>query len=151
MRSRLGKRTLVTVVAVGAGILLSFLFFTGGSSHQSVSVGQVVEDAKAGLIDKISVSGSSLTVTYLPEAQGPAVVKSSHIGPKTDLEMLLAGEGVQLSRAAPADGKPAVDLVYTSSGSPAWLGLLLNILPFLLFGVFLVLIMRQAREGTPRR
>jgi cell division protease FtsH len=149
--SRLGKRTLLTIVAVGAGILASFLFFNRGSGHEQVSVGQVVEDAKAGLIDKISVSGTGMTVTYVPQAQGPAVVKSSHIGPKTDLETLLEGEGVQLSRGAPADGKPAVELAYTSSGSPAWMGLILNLLPFVLIGVFLVFILRRAMGGNSQQ
>jgi cell division protease FtsH len=107
-------------------------------------LGQVVQDAKAGLVQKISVSGTNLTVTYLPQATAPPVVKSSHIGPKSHIDELLLSQHVELFRTDAAAGVPAVDLEYTSSGSGAWLGLLLSLLPFALIGLFLFLIMRRA-------
>ncbi len=148
MNSRTAKRTLVTLVAVGGAIAAVFLFAGRGASHEQVSVGQVVTDAKAGLIDTISVSGTNLTVTYLPQGNAPAVVKSSQIGPKTDLETLLTSAGVQLSRTAPPNGTPSVNLEYTSSGSSALLGILLSVLPFILIGLLLVYVLRRARGGN---
>ncbi len=141
---RFSKRTLVSLAVAGVAITAVFLFLRSGPSHEQEPLGQVVQDAKAGLIQKISVSGTNLTVTYLPQANAPPVVKSSQTGPKSHVDELLLSQRVELSRTGAAAGTPAVDLEYTSSGSGAWLGLLLNLLPFALIGVFLFLLMRRA-------
>ncbi len=151
MYSRWLRNSFIYLLILVAVIAIVFAFFSSGDDHQKIGYGQVVEDAKNGLVQKIEVDGRNLTVTYL--TSGSAVdpeVKSSKIGPNSEIEKLLADAGVALSRPAGSGaGVAAVNLEYKdSSGFGPWLGLLLNILPFLLFGLFLLLIMRQAQGSN---
>src|SRR5690606_12235997 len=110
-----------------------------------------IEDAKRGLIEKIEVDGRSVEVTYVQEAnEAEPKVFASRVGENSNLEQILRDEGVALQRPAGAGaGTAAVNLEYVdSSGFGPWLGLLLNILPFLLFGLFLLLIMRSAQGSN---
>jgi len=139
---------LLVIVAV---IAIFFAFFANGSDHQSVEFGQVITDAERGRIEKIEVDGRTLTVTYIRQAnEETGKVVKAKAGPNTNIEDILTQRGVALSRApGTAEGVPAVNLEYKdSSGFGPFLGLLLNILPFLLFGLFLLLIMRQAQGSN---
>jgi cell division protease FtsH len=130
-----------------AVIAIVFAFFNSGEDHPSVSFGQVVQDIKAGQVQKIQVDNRDLTVTYWEKQGNKPVVKSAKIGPNTDLEQLLTDQQIPLT--ATAQNQPGVNLEYKeSSGFGPWLGLLLNLLPFLLFGLFLLLIMRQAQGSN---
>src|SRR5690606_13593740 len=63
------------------------------------------------------------------------------------IDMILLDEGIPLESTG--EGQPGVDLKFADSGGfGPWLGLLLNLLPFLLFGLFLLLIMRQAQGSN---
>ncbi len=150
MYSKWLRNSFIYLLIFVAVIAIVFAFFSSGDDLPEVPLGTVVEDAKADKISKIGVDGRNLEVTYATEKteKGDEVVKKSKIGPNTDLEVLLSEAGVSLTRPAP-DGGPSVELKYTdSSGFGPWLGLLLNLLPFLLFGLFLLLIMRQAQGSN---
>ena len=150
MYSRWLRNSFIYLLILVAVIAIVFAFFSSGDDHPSVPLGQVIEQAKADEIDKIEIDGRKLTVTYLQEGpNGEARVVESRIGENTDLESLLLQEGVQLNRSTADPGQPAVNLEYKESGGfGPWLGLLLNLLPFLLFGLFLLLIMRQAQGSN---
>ncbi len=149
MYSRWLRNSFIYLLILVAVIAIVFAFFSSGDDHQSIPIGDVVQKAKNNEIKKIVVDGRDLTVTLNREERGKNVVVSSKIGPNSDLEKLLADQGVALSHTNVPANTPAVDLEYKdSSGFGPWLGLLLNILPFLLFGLFLLLIMRQAQGSN---
>ncbi len=148
MYSRWLRNSFIYLLILVAVIAIVFAFFNSGPDHPKVDFGQVLEEAKKGEIQKIEVDGRNLTVTYTKQTTtGKPDVKTAKIGPNTDVEQVLTDKGITLSRSA--DVKSSVDLAYKdSSGFGPWLGLLLNVLPFLLFGLFLLLIMRQAQGSN---
>ena len=147
--SRWLRNSFIYLLILVAVIAIVFAFFSSGSDHQSIPIGDVVQKAKNNEIKKIVVDGRDLTVTLNRQDRGKDVVVSSKIGPNSDLEKLLADQGIALSHTNAPANAPAVDLEYKdSSGFGPWLGLLLNVLPFLLFGLFLLLIMRQAQGSN---
>ena len=149
MYSRWLRNSFIYLLILVAVIAIVFAFFSSGGGHPTESIGQVITDVKANQVQKIDVQGSDLTVTYNEKVNNKAVVKSAKIGPNTDLEKLFTDQNIALSHSAAGPNQPAVDLEYKSSGGfGPWLGLLLNILPFLLFGLFLLLIMRQAQGSN---
>ena len=149
MYSRWLRNSFIYLLILVAVIAIVFAFFNSGPDHEKVKFGDVIEDAKPpnNKVQEIQVDGRNLTVTYAEkDNNGDPVVKSSKMGSNTDIETLLAAEGVPLSRSANGVG---VNLEYKDSGGfGPWLGLLLNVLPFLLFGLFLLLIMRQAQGSN---
>ena len=148
MYSRWLRNSFIYLLILVAVIAVVFAFFNGGDEHQKVAFGQVVQDAKAGLVEKIEVNGRDLTITYSEKQDGKNIVKTSKVAENTDVAQFLAEQNIALSRAGAPNGA-AVDLEFKdNSGFGPWLGLLLNLLPFLLFGLFLLLIMRQAQGSN---
>jgi len=147
--SRWIRNSFIYLLILVAVIAIVFAFFSSGPDHPNVAFGQVMVDAQENKVQKIEVDGSSLEVTYATETNGEPDVKSSKMGSNTDLEQLLTDKNIALSRSAATSTQAAVDLEYSESGGfGPWLGLLLNVLPFLLFGLFLLLIMRQAQGSN---
>ena len=149
MYSRWIRNSFIYLLILVAVIAIVFAFFNSGPDHAKIAFGQVIQDAQANQIQQIEVDGRNLTVTYATKGDDDKpIVKSSKMGSNTDIETLLTENGVALSRDQ-APTQPALDLEYKdSSGFGPWLGLLLNVLPFLLFGLFLLLIMRQAQGSN---
>jgi len=146
--SRWLRNSFIYLLILVAVIAVVFAFFNGGDEHQKVAFGQVVQDAKAGQIEKIEVNGRDLTITYSEKQDGKNVIKTSKVAENTDVAQFLAEQNIALSRTGAPNGA-AVDLEFKdNSGFGPWLGLLLNLLPFLLFGLFLLLIMRQAQGSN---
>ena len=147
MYSRWLRNSFIYLLILVAVIAVVFTFFSGGEDHPTVAFGQVISDVKLNQVQKIEVDNRNLTVTYSkPDSNNKPVIKSAKIGPNTDLEKLLVDEQILLSKTP---DKASVDLQYKEAGGfGPWLGLLLNILPFLLFGLFLLLIMRQAQGSN---
>jgi cell division protease FtsH len=145
--SRWLRNSFIYLLILVAVIAIVFAFFSNGSSHPTVAFGEVVQDIKANKVQKIDVNGSSLTVTYNDNGSGKPVVKDSKVAANTDVATFLTQQGIALN--GPNGSQPGVILDFkTSGGLGPWLGLLLNILPFLLFGAFLLLIMRQAQGSN---
>ena len=147
MYSRWLRNSFIYLLILVAVIAIVFAFFNSGEGHPTIALGQVISDVKANQVQKIEVDNRDLTVTYSnKDANNKPIVKSAKIGPNTDLEKLLVDQQVLLSKTG---DKASVDLQYKEGGGfGPWLGLLLNILPFLLFGLFLLLIMRQAQGSN---
>jgi cell division protease FtsH len=148
--SRWLRNSFIYLVILVAVIAIVFAFFNSGESHPKEPFGQVIQEASTNQIEKIEVDGRNLTVTKAgTDSNGKRMIVSSKVGDNTDIEQLLTDKGVQLSRPQGGSSQPAVNLEYKdSSGFGPWLGLLLNVLPFLLFGLFLLLIMRQAQGSN---
>ncbi|MBK7328372.1 MAG: ATP-dependent zinc metalloprotease FtsH [Dehalococcoidia bacterium] len=149
MYSRWIRNSFIYLLILVAVIAIVFAFFNSGPDHAKIAFGQVIQDAQANQIQQIEVDGRNLTVTYATKGDDDKpIVKSSKMGSNTDIETLLTENGVALSRDQ-APTQPALDLEYKdSSGFGPWLRLLLNLLPFLLSGLFLLLIMRQAQGSN---
>ncbi|MGD9933028.1 MAG: ATP-dependent zinc metalloprotease FtsH [Dehalococcoidia bacterium] len=148
MYSRWLRNSFIYLLILVAVIAIVFAFFSGGSDKEKVAFGQVVQDTKEGLVEKIEVDGRNLDVTYYElDPDGKPIVLSSRVGQNTAVDEVLLGQDVPLSAAG--QGNAGVDLEFKDSGGfGPWLGLLLNLLPFLLFGLFLLLIMRQAQGSN---
>ncbi|HNM77689.1 MAG TPA: ATP-dependent metallopeptidase FtsH/Yme1/Tma family protein, partial [Tepidiformaceae bacterium] len=130
MYSRWLRNSFIYLLILVAVIAIVFAFFNSGADHPKVAFGQVLEDAKTGMIQKIEVNGRDLTVTYAKEdTNGKPEIKTAKIGPNTDVEQVLTDKGIALSRSSATAANPAaVDLEYKdSSGFGPWLGLLLNV------------------------
>ena len=148
MYSRWLRNSFIYLLILVAVIAIVFAFFSGGDDKPDVSFGQLMSDAQNGLVEEIEVDGQSLTATYYEtDSNGEQKVVSSRMGENTDLESVLLENDVPLT--SQGDGQPGVNLTYKEGGGfGPWLGLLLNLLPFLLFGLFLLLIMRQAQGSN---
>ncbi len=148
MYSRWLRNSFIYLVILIAVVAIVFAFFSGGDDHQKVAFGKIVEDAKAGSIQKIEVDGRNLNATYYnPVNNSKSKIVSSKVGNTSQIDKIFLDEKIPLT--AQGQGKAGVDLEYKDSGGfGPWLGLLLNILPFLLFGLFLLLIMRQAQGSN---
>ena len=147
MYSRWLRNSFIYLLILVAVIAIVFAFFSSGDDHPKEAFGQVITDVKAGAVQKIEVDGRDLTVTYYEKTGTKVKVMTSKVGPNSDLDKLLLDEKIPLKSGG--QGNPGVDLEYKDSGGfGPWLGLLLNLLPFLLFGLFLLLIMRQAQGSN---
>ncbi len=118
-------------------IFYTLLSGIGGSDEEPLTT--VVAQAKTGQIREIEVDGKKLTVT--PTAPG-ANSYTSRVGNNTDLENLLADQGVEL-------GPLGVQISYKgSSGLSSFFGLMLNFLPLIIFGGLILFMMRQAQGSN---
>jgi cell division protease FtsH len=150
-RSHSWRNSLVALTVVALMIWVLWGLFAPKTSHPTISLGDVVNDAKAGKVDKIEVNGTSLTVTYLDTQNGTPVVKSSEIGQGFDIAKFLNDQGVALTRTGAQSGQPAVNLIFKqSAGAGAWLALLGSLLPVLLIGAFLWFLLRQSGGATSK-
>jgi len=117
-----------------AMLFLPFLMnlFSGGRAEK-ISLSQMVEEVKAGKVDKIKVSGSQIKISYKDGTPTKQAVKEESIS----LAQLLYNSGVDLTTAK-------VDVEDQTTGR-AWTDLLVNGLPILLMVIFLFVIFKQAR------
>jgi len=149
--SRWLRNLFIYLVLLVAVIAVVYVLFAGGNDHQTVPFGELLEDASANRIERLVVDGRELTAYYREEINGEQVVKTSKMGENTDLEMLLQERGVSLNGEQIVDGetRPGLILEYKESTSfGPWLSLLLNFLPILLIGAFILLILRQAQGSN---
>ena len=112
MYSRWLRNSFIYLLILVAVIAIVFAFFSSGDDHQKVGYGQVVEDAKNGLVQKIEVDGRNLTVTYVTTSgDAEPEVKSSKIGPNSEIEKLLADAGVAVTAHDPEGMEAAAALM----------------------------------------
>ncbi|GAB4325024.1 MAG: ATP-dependent zinc metalloprotease FtsH [Dehalococcoidia bacterium] len=148
MYSRWLRNSFIWLLVAVAAVAIGFAFFSGGDDKPKIAFGEVVDDIRQGKVESLEVDGRDLTVTYFDTEGGEPIVKKSKVAENTDVATFLADRNIELSGAQP--GVPnKVNLEFKESGGfGPWLGLLLNLLPFLLFGLFLLLIMRQAQGSN---
>ena len=138
----------IWLLVIVAAVAIGFAFFSGGDSKEEVAFGQIVEDIENGRIEILEVDGKDLNAIYFDQVDGRRVERKSKVAENTDVATFLTDKGIALSGASPGTAN-AVNLEFTESGGfGPWLGLLLNLFPFLLFGAFLLLIMRQAQGSN---
>ncbi len=148
MYSRWMRNGFIWLLVVVAAIAIGFAFFSGGDSKQEVPFGQVVQDIQGGLVETLEVDGRDINAIYFQHINGQPLEKKSKVAENLDIATFLSGEGIALNGASPGRLN-AVNLEFKESGGLGpWLGLLLNLFPFLLFGAFLLLIMRQAQGSN---
>ncbi|MGK2964918.1 MAG: ATP-dependent zinc metalloprotease FtsH [Tepidiformaceae bacterium] len=150
MYSRWLRNSFIYLLILVAVIAIALAFFSGGDDYPEVAFGEVVESIKTdNNVEKIEIDGRDLKVYYTATGDAEQEIKTSKVGNNTDLETFLTEQGILLSRSEASASQPAVNLEYKDSGGfGPWLSLILNLLPFLLFGLFLLLIMRQAQGSN---
>ncbi len=147
MYSRWLRNGFIWLLVVVAAIAIGYAFFSGGSSKEEVPFGQIVQDIEGGLIETLEVDGRDINAVYFQQLNGIRIERVSKVAENTDVATFLSDRGIALSGASPGRVN-AVNLQFKESGGTPWLGLLLNLFPFLLFGAFLLLIMRQAQGSN---
>ncbi len=148
MYSRWLRNGFIWLLVIVAVVAIGFAFFSGGDSTEEIAFGQIVEDIENGRIETLEVDGKDLNAIYFDQIDGRRVERKSKVAENTDVATFLTDKGIALSGAAPGTVN-TVNLEFKESGGfGPWLGLLLNLFPFLLFGAFLLLIMRQAQGSN---
>ena len=147
MYSRWLRNGFIWLLVIVAAIAIGFAFFSGGDSKAEVPFGQLVQDIEGGRIETLEVDGRDINAIYFQTVNGERVERESKVAENTDVATFLSDRGIELSGASPGRMN-AVNLDFKESGGLPWLGLLLNLFPFLLFGAFLLLIMRQAQGSN---
>ncbi len=145
--SRWLRNSFIYLLILVAVVAIVFAFFNSGSEHEKIGFGQVISDIKAGEVEELKVDNKNLTVQYYATENGKQVVKESKIAGTTDIATFLGDQNINVTGGP--QGTSAVMLTFEEKGGfGPWFGLLLNLLPFLLFGLFLLLIMRQAQGSN---
>jgi cell division protease FtsH len=125
-------------------VAAAFLFFNFSSQSEKVKetpISQVAAEAKAGMIEQITVTGdySTLEVEF-KDRREPAV---SRMGDGVDVVEVLRNLGVSEEEIA------AITIEYQQpSGWASWLPLLSGILPAILFMVLFYFLLRQAQGSN---
>ena len=140
MKSRWMRNSFIYMIILGAVILAVVMFLRPSSSSRDIPLSQVVEEAQAGNVDLIRVSGDTLEV----HLQGEREPLSSRKEEGTSIAEILGDRGV-----AVGTGEGAVQI---EVGGPSQFGnifgLFFNFLPLILFGGILIFMMRQAQGSN---
>ena len=122
---------LLVFVAVVA-ILFTLLQSPGGGGSQSL--GWMIEQSRAGAIQKVKVNGDTLTVTTVDERNFTVHKESG-----TSIVTILTDAGIDVG-----EGPGKVDVEPTGGSR---FGILIQFLPLIFFGGILLFFMRQAQGG----
>jgi cell division protease FtsH len=127
------------LILVAAIALFISVVPSGGRSSDEVPISQVATLANQGEVSKISVDGSSATVTVKNQAQ----TLRAQLPPSGDIAEALKNQGVSDAVIA------AIAIEYKGQSSLGnWLGILMQFLPFLFLAGFLLFMMRQAQGSN---
>jgi cell division protease FtsH len=122
-------------------VALIFFNFNSGSTQPVLTINQLAADIKNGLISKIEIDGETITATYAKTGSQRETTKES----SSTLIQQLKDLGVTDSSLTP-------DKISVQINPPSpWVGILSAlgyIVPFVLFGVLLFFIFRQAQSGN---
>ena len=147
VNTRLLRNGLVWLVVIGAVIAIAYFIFGGGEDVETIAFGEVVEEIKKGEVESLTVNGKDLEVLYFSADPEVENIKKTEISESTDIVTYLTDEGIAITGAQ--SGKPnAVNVTFKESGRSGWLNIFLNLLPFLIFGLFLLLILRNAQGSN---
>ena len=147
VNTRLLRNGLVWLVVIGAVIAIAYFIFGGGEDVETIAFGEVVEEIKKGEVESLTVNGKDLEVLYFSTDPEVENIKKTEISESTDIVTYLTDEGIAITGAQ--SGKPnAVNVTFKESGRSGWLNIFLNLLPFLIFGLFLLLILRNAQGSN---
>src|SRR5579884_3288545 len=128
---------LILVAAIA--LFLSFFQTGGGKQPTTMSLAEVIQQAKRGEIRQITVQGDTLTVQRIDSN----VEARAQTDPNTNIYQILHDNQV------PQDQIDKIDVVYQKPAEFGnWLGLLVQFLPFVFLAGFLLLMMRQAQGSN---
>jgi len=139
MSSRWLRNSFIYLLILVAVVAIVFSFFQPSGDSQEMDIGTLLDNAKQGRVEKIEVSGDTLTVRLKNDER---VYKSRKETGASILELL--------ERASVPTGQPdgvAVDIKAPSQFGN-WLGILVNFLPLIIFGAILLFMMRQAQGSN---
>jgi len=142
MYSRWLRNSFIYLLILVAVIAIVFSFFQPGSGTPSKDLGTVISDAQQGKVDKIEVSGNSLTVYEGNQKFHSRKEDGSSIF------QILHDANVPVGADLP-NGQHGVQIVVKEPSQFGNIfGVLLNFLPLLLFGGLLLFMMRQAQGSN---
>jgi cell division protease FtsH len=128
--------SLFYMVVLMAIVALAFNFFSSSKGPEEVSFYDFTRRANIGEIDTIRQQGNIL-IGVLRDKE---TVRTSFVGSTKELMDALKGAGVNLE-----SGKISLDV---KSGGMDWGGILLGVLPLVLFGALLIFLFRSARGAN---
>ena len=147
LNSRWLRNSFFWLLAIVAAVAIGFALFSGGEDRPEITFSKVITDIKEGRVETLRIDGEKLTIIYRLDSGVTDREKESKIGPNTDIETFLSAEGIDITGVGSSTASVNLEFVDEGGFGP-WLSLLLNILPFLLFGLFILLIMRQAQGSN---
>ena len=137
MYSRWLRNSFIYLLILVAIIAIVLTLFQPGGSVPNKDLGSVMADAKQSQVKEIDVSGDTLTVLY---NDGEKFHSRKESG--ANMVTMLRDEGVNI-------GDNGVQLaIKEPSQFGNWFNLLMNFLPMLVIGGFLLLMMRQAQGSN---
>ncbi|MDA0353647.1 MAG: ATP-dependent zinc metalloprotease FtsH [Chloroflexi bacterium] len=134
MRSRGMRNSFVYLLILVAVVLVVVMLFRPSGTGNEKDISFVIEQAKAGNVQRIEVEGDTLTVEL---KDGDPITSRKEAS--SSVEQILRENGI------PVGGSSGVDI--SVSGPSQFgnvFGLLLNFLPLIIFGGILIFMMRQA-------
>ncbi|MBX7112132.1 MAG: ATP-dependent zinc metalloprotease FtsH [Dehalococcoidia bacterium] len=139
MNSRWIRNSFIYLLILGAIALVVVMFFRPAAGSRDVPISEVVQKAKDGDVEKITVTGDSLLVKLRGEQEEVRSRKES----SSSVEEVMRQNGVNVGT-----GQNAVAIqVKGPSQFGNIFGLIFNFLPLIIFGAILIFMMRQA-QGT---
>ena len=132
---------IIYILLFVAIVALIFFNFNSGSTQPVLTINQMAADIQKGLVSKIEIDGDSITATYASSGTQHQITKES----TTTLIQQLKDLGVTDTNLTP-------DKISIQVNPPSpWVGILSAlgyIVPFILMGVFIFFIFRQAQSGN---
>jgi len=147
VNTRLLRNGLVWLVVIGAVIAIAYFIFGGGEDVETIAFGEVMEDIKKGEVESLTVNGKDIEVLYFSADPEVENIKKTEISESTDILTYLRDENIAITGAQKGKAN-AVNVTVKESGRSGWLNIFLNLLPFLIFGLFLLLILRNAQGSN---
>ena len=135
------RNSFIYLLVLVAAIALFFSIFptSAGKSEGAMSISEMVQLAKDGMVRRITVEGDNLTVERADNGQRATLRKE----PSGTVYSLLKDAGVQPQQ---------IDKIVIDVKKPAefgnWLGVMVNFLPFIFLAGFLLFMMRQAQGSN---
>ncbi len=139
MNARWIRNSFIYLIILGGIALVVVMFFRPPAGSRDVPISEVIADAKAGNVEKVSVNGDQLDVKLRGEQDTVRSRKES----SSSVEEILRQNGIAVGTAK---DQVAVDIKGPSQVGNLF-SILFNFLPLLLFGAIFVFMMRQA-QGT---
>jgi cell division protease FtsH len=134
------RNSFIYLLILAAVVMLVVMFFRPASGSREVPISFVIEQAQAGKVETIEVTGDSLVVELTSEQEPVRSRKES----AASIEEILRQNNVPVGTG---DGAVEVTVRGPSQFGNVF-GLLLNFLPLIIFGGILIFMMRQAQGSN---
>ena len=140
MTSRWMRNSFIYLLILAAVVLVVVMFFRPAAGSRDVPLSYVIEQAQAGNVRTIEVTGDSLVVTLETEQEPVRSRKEA----SASVEEILRENNI-----AVGTGDDAVEVVVNGPSQFGNIfGLLINFLPLIIFGAILIFMMRQAQGSN---